>query len=90
MCAHLIFAEGEEVFGVVWLVWLAGEFKTAGDGRGWWKEPEQSQGRCRLTRAGLADEADGLTGCDVEGDAMHRLVPGEGDAEIARGEQWGR
>ena len=88
--AHLIFTEGEEIFGVVWLVWLAGELKIAGDGRGGWKEPEQSERRRRLAGAGLADEADGLAGCDVEGDAVDGLVPGEGDPEIARGEQWGR
>ena len=88
MRAHLIFTESEEIFGFGFR--LAGELKAAGELRRRRKEPEQSERRCRLAGAGLADEADGLAGRDVEGDAVHGLVPGEGDAEIADGEQRGR
>jgi hypothetical protein len=41
MCTHVLFVESEEIFGSVW---LAGELKAAGDGRGWWEKPEESEG----------------------------------------------
>ena len=86
--AHLIFAESEEVFGFG--VRLAGEADAAGEVRRGRKEAEQGEGGGGLAGAGLADEAEGLAGSDVEGDAVDGLVPGEGDAEIADGEQRSR
>ena len=47
--AHLIFAEGEEIFGFGIL--LAGELKAAGEVRGRRKEPEQSERGCRFAGA---------------------------------------
>jgi hypothetical protein len=41
MCTHVLFVESEEIFGSVW---LAGELKATGDGRGWREKPEQSEG----------------------------------------------
>ena len=87
MCAHFVLSEGEEVFGVVGRV---AELEAAGEVRGGRKKTEQGQRGCRFSGAGFADEANGLTGRDVEGDAVNGFVAGEGDAEIARGEERGR
>jgi hypothetical protein len=86
--AHLIFTEGEEVLGVE--VGCAGELQAAGDGGCRQKQTQQCQRGCGFAGAGLADQAEGFAGCDVEGDAVNGFVTGEGDAEIARGEQRGR
>lgn len=86
--AHLVFAEGEQVFGV--RVGLAGELEAAGDGGRGRKQAEDGERGGGLAGAGLADEADGFAGGNVEGDAVDGFVAGEGDAEIADGEQRGR
>ena len=70
--AHGGFIENEEIFGSVW---FAGKLKAARDGRSRWKQPKQSERRCRFAGAGLADEADGFAVCDVEGDAVNSLLP---------------
>ncbi len=54
-------------------------------------ELEHGLGRDRLARAGLADDADGLAGRDVEGDAADgvdvAVLGREGHREIGDGEQ---
>lgn len=71
-------------------VGLAGELEIAGDGGCRRKQAKEGERGCGLARAGLADEADGFAKGDVEGDAVNGFVAGEGDMEIANGEQRGR
>jgi hypothetical protein len=83
MTAHGLFREGEEVFGAR----CGGEGDASGDVRLRWKEAHHGERGGGLAGAGLADEAEGLARGDGKGDAPHRLLRAEGDAQVADAEQ---
>ncbi|GGA73012.1 hypothetical protein GCM10011507_25800 [Edaphobacter acidisoli] len=75
MAAHGFFRKREEFF--------ACKLNAAGDVRDGGQEAQQGQRCGGLAAAGFADQTEGFSGCNVEGDALDGWVCAKGDAQIA-------
>jgi hypothetical protein len=74
MAAHGFFGEGEQIVPI--------KGNVSSDLRGGGKQSEEGEGGGGFAGAGLADEAEGLAGVDVEGDVADGGTVAEGYGEI--------